>query len=452
MNVYVCGASGLPSTEAVGQAGRYAEAETLLQEAVAAFREQGDRRRAGHTLARLAELSFRMGGSVEEVYADALELLESEPAGPELVEAYAGLARLRFLGGRFEEAIAAAQRALALSRALGVPESATALGYLGSARFWERGETAGVEDMRRALALALEQGLGREAAILYNNLGVTLWPLEGPAAALAIWQEGSAFAERRGIAEGALTIACSSLWVRFELGDWELVAADAKQLAARAEASRAHTPLLETRATQARILAYQGQLERAAELADSDLPVAREYGHQEGLFVGLGLAALIEVERRGGREKAAALLRELVDLSVSPNDAYYVAAVPELVRTALAAGQPALAERVLEGVEPITPRHEHALLTARALLREHAGELEQAASLYAQAAEQWQRLGVLPELAQTLLGEGRCLFALGNPDAAAKLESARELLRGLGARLLLAETEELRGKALALTS
>src|SRR6266540_2869741 len=440
------------AAQAAGQAGRYAEAETLLQEAVAAFHERGDRRRAGHTLARLADLSFRMGGSVEEAYTEALDLLESEPAWPELVEAYGGLARLRFLGGRFEEAIAAAQRALALSRELGVPESATALGYLGSARFWGRGETAGVADMRRALALALEQGLGREAALLYNNLGVVLWPLEGPAAALATWQEGSAFADRRGIGEFSLMIACSSLPVRFELGDWELVADDARQLAARAEASRAQAPLLEARATQARILAYQGRLEQAAELADSDLAVAREYGRHEGLFIGLGLAALIEVERRGGRERAAALLRELVDLSFSPNDAYYVAAVPELVRTALAARQPAIAERMLEGVEPITPRHEYALQTARALLAEAGGELEQAASLYAQAAEQWQHLGVLPELAQALLGEGRCLLALGSSDAATRLESAHELLRALGARPLNAEADELLGKALALTS
>ncbi|MFN2470877.1 MAG: adenylate/guanylate cyclase domain-containing protein [Gaiellaceae bacterium] len=450
------------AAEAAGHAGRYAEAETLLQEAVAGFREQGDRRRTGDALARLAGVSFRMGGSVEELYADALELLESEPEGPELLEAYAGLAGHHFLGGRFEEAIAAAQRALALFRELGAPEPARALGYLGGARCG-RGETAGVEDMRRALALALEQGLGREAAILYNNLGVVLWPVEGPAAALAIWQEGSAFADRRGIGELALAIACSSLPVRFELGDWGLVSDDAEQLAARAEAGRAHMPLLDARSTQARVLAYQGQLDQAAKLADRVLRAAREGGHQEALFIGLSLAALVEVGRQGGRERAAALLAELVQraragrsrrlrLSFSPNDAYYVAAVPELIRTALAASQPALAERMLEGVEPITPRHEYALLTAAALLAEHAGELEQAASLYAQAAEQWQRLGILTELAQALLGEGRCLFALGDPIAATKLESACELLRGLAARPLIAEANELLGRALALTS
>jgi hypothetical protein len=44
------------------------------------------------------------------------------------------------------------------------------------------------------------------------------------------------------------------------------------------------------------------------------------------------------------------------------------------------------------------------------------------------------------------------LLALGRSDAAIRLEAARELLLGLRARPLLAETDELRGKALALTS
>jgi len=441
------------AAEAAGQAGAYAEAETLLQEAVAGFREQDDRRHTGHALTRLADFSFRMGGGegVEELFAEALGLLEAEPAGRELVDAYAGLAALRFVGGRAEEAILAAERALALTRELGLPESVRALGYLGSARC-ARGETAGVEDMRRALTLALEQGLGRETATLYNNLGLILWPVEGPAAALAILQEGSAFADRRGIGEFSLTIACSSLPVRFELGDWDLVADDAKRLAGRAGASQAHAQLLETRALQARILASQGQLEQAAELAGWGRATAREYGHQEALLLGLSIAAFAEVARPGGREQASALLGELVQLSFSPNDPYYVAAVPELIRTALAAGQPALAERMLEGVEPITPRHDYALQTASALLAEARGELDEAAALYAEAAERWQRLGVVPEHAQALLGEGRCLLALGRSEAATRLESARELLRALGARPLIAETDELLGKALALSS
>ena len=47
------------------------------------------------------------------------------------------------------------------------------------------GDADGVEDIRRALALALEQGLGRETAVIYGNLGAASWFHEGPRAALA---------------------------------------------------------------------------------------------------------------------------------------------------------------------------------------------------------------------------------------------------------------------------
>ena len=48
--------------------------------------------------------------------------------------------------------------------------------------------------------------------------------------------------------------------------------------------------------------------------------------------------------------------------------------------------------------EPVTPLHEHALSACRALLAEAAGDNEQAAKLYAEAAGRWQRLGNVPEL------------------------------------------------------
>ena len=63
--------------------------------------------------------------------------------------------------------------------------------------------------MRRALALAVEHGLGRDAAALHNNLACTTWLHEGPAAALALCEDGMDFCERRGIAEIALTIAAT---------------------------------------------------------------------------------------------------------------------------------------------------------------------------------------------------------------------------------------------------
>ena len=86
-----------------------------------------------------------------------------------------------------------------------------------------------------------------------------------------------------------------------------------------------------------------------------------------------------------------------------------------MLRTALAAGDPDLAKRLTDGLEPRYPLREHALCAARAQLAEHAGDHADAATLYAEAAARWQQFGNVREHAYALLGQGRCLVALGRP-------------------------------------
>ena len=104
---------------------------------------------------------------------EAVELLEAQPAGPELVSAYA------YLAGRHAPPGQTGRRSwrqseLALAEKLGLPEPAFALHWRGLARSCF-GDADGVEDIRRALELALEQGLGRETAVIYGNLSPLVW-------------------------------------------------------------------------------------------------------------------------------------------------------------------------------------------------------------------------------------------------------------------------------------
>ena len=55
----------------------------------------------------------------------------------------------------------------------------------------------------------------------------------------------------------------------------------------------------------------------------------------------------------------------------------------------------------------------------------------------------------MPERTYALLGRGRCLAALGKPQAAAPLREARELFAAMGYKPALAETEALLGQAAA---
>src|SRR6266851_5166425 len=190
--------------QAAQQQGRLKEARGALEEALALHRGQGERVAAGRVLTVHANVLRSLADPrQEETIAEALALLEAQPPGPELVAAHAQLAATRVSGAAYPEAIAAAERALALAAALGLPEPARALGSRGSARAF-LGERLGLEDMRRALALALEQGEGRTAAILHHGLAIVSWLYEGPQAGVAACREGIEFCERRGITELAL--------------------------------------------------------------------------------------------------------------------------------------------------------------------------------------------------------------------------------------------------------
>ena len=117
---------------------------------------------------------------------------------------------------------------------------------------------------------------------------------------------------------------------------------------------------------------------------------------------------------------------------------------PHAIRAALRVGDPNLADRLVAVVEAVRPLNDHVIATGRALLAESAGELERAAEEFADAAARWHDFGVPYEEAQALLGQGRCLVALGRaPEAAAPLAAAREIFARLGAKPALAETDEL---------
>src|SRR5205823_2178578 len=156
--------------QAARQQGRLQEARQALEQALDLHRDQGEPVAAGRVLTRLALVVHRLGDPrSEEMIAEAVELLEAQPAGPELVAGHTYMAGRQTLASRYAQGLAAAERAHALGAELGLPEPAFALHWRGLARC-ELGDADGVEDVRRALQLALEQGQARETAVIYGNL------------------------------------------------------------------------------------------------------------------------------------------------------------------------------------------------------------------------------------------------------------------------------------------
>jgi hypothetical protein len=283
----------------------------------------------------------------------------------------------------------------------------------------------------------VEQGQGREAAVLYNNLAVGRWQYEGPQAALATCRAGIDFCERRGITEFALAIASMSPTFLAESGQTEQALAEAEPLAERLQAA-GNIYFVEPRSLQLRLLAERGAHQQAP-VADELIAAARGSGEPQLVALAFAAAARLLLAQRQ-TQQAHTLLVELEQVSPTRADPYYASLLPELVRTAVALDDRALAARLITDVEPVTPLHEHALLGCRAQLAEAGGEHTHAAALYTEAAQRWGQFGNVPECAHALLGQGRCLLALGDPDAEAPLRKARELFTSTGYKPALVET------------
>ena len=411
------------------------------------YRQQDELVAAGRALTRLALVVHRLGdpGS-EQLFSEARDLLEEQPPGPELVSAYAYTAGRHTFANRYSETIAFAERALALATELDLPEPAFALHWRGVGRC-ALGDAEGLEDSRRALQLALEQNLGREAAVIYANLGGVVWSYEGPRAALDAMGEAIAFCERRGITEMALQTRSAIPAALAELGQTEQALAEAGPLADRIEAG-GDMSFVATRALQVQLLAECGAPEEAP--TRELVATARDMGFHG--FIVLAFAAVAQLHlAQGRRAEARTLLQELDELA-GRVDYGYMSVLPSLMRVALALDDEPLARRLASGVQPATPRDGHAVVTAEAQLAEAAGDHVEAASMYAEAADSWQKFGNVPERAYALLGQGRCLAALGKPGAEGPLREARELFASMGYRPALSETEALLAETAAAAS
>jgi class 3 adenylate cyclase len=108
-----------------GHPGR--EAVEAIEEALPILRGRGETEAAARALVLYSRIAVRLGEVRQvELTAEAVDLLEGQPPGPALVEAYTQLANSYWVVGAYAETIDAAKRAAALAERLGLPEPARA--------------------------------------------------------------------------------------------------------------------------------------------------------------------------------------------------------------------------------------------------------------------------------------------------------------------------------------
>jgi hypothetical protein len=349
-----------------------------------------------------------------------------------------------FVAGQTERAIAVADRALAVAAELGLPPSPRALGFRGGAR--SETDPGGIADLRDALALADEQGLGREGAVIRHNLANQTAAIEGPTVALSGWEESIEFSRRRGIHEFETSGSVGAVEALTALGRWDEMLDRVASVRALAEAAGDVPSQLTLGYCTVFVATARGDTGELTPSISWMVPASREIGAAPFVWTLFPPAAWATLELGGpaGRQAAIDLLAEMDEVGVARVDPNYAIMHSTAVRTAVAAGDIALAEKLRAGFEPVLPLYDHMLVTSGAIIAEAKGALDAAATGYADAAARWEAFDTPWERAQAHLGLGRCLIALGRADeAGSPLGVAREVFVRLRARPSIAEVDGL---------
>jgi class 3 adenylate cyclase/tetratricopeptide (TPR) repeat protein len=428
--------------DAAQESGRLREAIQAYEEAIAEFRARDDLTAAGSTLTRLGRGLQRIGDTAgrDRVLAKAVELLEQEPAGPELARAYGMTAIFHMISSNSRECLELSEKTLVMAEALGLDDLRVRMRQARGVGRCELGDLGGLNDLREALSLGLELGLGIETATSYLNLGCMVQSVEGPAAALELHRAGIEFSRRRGLTHNVMWEGAEALSMLFELGEWDELLRSAAELVAWDQAAGNRPIEVMALCAQARVLVWRGREAEAAPLAERFLPAARTVADVQTVVPALATAALLE-RARGDLGAALRLLEELETVTHG-KPPFRADELPDACRISVAAGDARLAERLLEGATEPAARHRNTVLMGRAVLAEAHGELESAVGLYSEAAAHWADFGHVLEHGLALLGQGRALHALGRSDeAASPLTDARAIFASLDASPPIAEVD-----------
>jgi class 3 adenylate cyclase/tetratricopeptide (TPR) repeat protein len=437
------------TAEAALVGGRLAEAQRDFEEAIAEFRAQGEILGAGEAMVRLARTYWFRGETDRKraLLAQAIELLERQPPGRELALAYTHTAADHMVANRARDCAAWSEKALALALALGLDaEAIRALQLRGLARCQQSDLVGGLADLREALRLSLDLGLGNETIRSYGNLGDWVWVAESPARGLDVKRAGIEFGERRGLTLPVMWARAETLWPLFDLGQWDELLRVGEDLAAWDRRQGGGQVAVVALTYTAYVLVYRGDLGNAHARAEEFLPRAREIRDPQVLVPAVAIVALIE-HARGNRSAAVRLIEELEEVT-RERPVFRARHLPEALRVCVAAGAIPLAEGLLNTDPHQAARHRYSVLTGRAVLTEARGQHDAASALYGEAAQHWADYGYALERGQAALGASRCLAAVGrHREAAVRLTEARQAFAALRAGPLLAEADRVLARA-----
>jgi len=210
-----------------GQHERAMEAQRC---ALQMWRASGQRVKEGDSLRWLSRLSWCVGSRAEanRYGIDAVAMLESLPAGPELAMAYCIRADLDMEAHEADSAIVWAQRAIALAEPWANTEILShALNTLGTVRLIG-GDASGWADLDRCLQLALAGGFQEQVVGAYTDLAAMAVSHRHYDQASRYLSAGLTYCEERDLDSWWLYILAYRARLKFETGNWQGASEDAE--------------------------------------------------------------------------------------------------------------------------------------------------------------------------------------------------------------------------------
>ena len=412
--------------------GNIAEAIALLREGIAAYTSLGDRKAADEAILRLDGVLHASGDPLAGSQIDEI-IRRLQPAGPS--ELLAGAYSTKQF---YDHRQPWADRALAIAEELDLPIVRQHALNMRGLRRANGGDPGGIDDLRAALALAMDQLETRAAQAAYVNLS---WALnsQDPLAALDVADAGVAFDRSRGAPRSQS--GPIRQWPLLALGRWDEVLDAGAEMVRLAEPLGDRWTIRYAGAPMAIVLAFRGRPEASLELARTATDDAYE---TTGLFA---LAGVVAHRTLGNMAEAEQSLSDAVATWVDGDDRYHGC---DVARETVFLDRLDQLERLLALPRRTMKSAARARTTWLAIAAEAGGRGADALELYREAAAGWLSFGDPYEQAHALLGYGRILDGLHRgTEAVGPLQEARAIFERLGAAPGLAATDALLSHAIA---
>lgn len=219
--------------------GRIDDAIAAQEQARALQRALGNSLKEGDSLRCLSRFAYLLGDrkTADLFGAQAVALLETAPAGPELAMAYSNLSQLAMLSERLDEALSLGDKAIKLAGLLDRPDIfCHALNNVGSAEQW-LDLASGRHHLAQSLEIAIEQNFQEHAARAFTNSACVEMNQLGYSEAQSFLERGINYCVENDLVTWRDYMRGVLAQLRLRQGQWDVAAADALDLVANDQAT-----------------------------------------------------------------------------------------------------------------------------------------------------------------------------------------------------------------------